>query len=182
MQHSSGIVPALSLFKQHVNQMLQLDPETYATATRKHIELVSTLDDLHDEKKGSIFKALLNRNQNEDALAYVARNLERNVSPTPADIYVLNILSRMVQKQVANYLLLMASPIFGFIFFTATLSWNTLDFGIDNYPIMKYIVISGTIAFQVIFIITTLTVQQRNTLNVFIDLSFIILCFLIIAS
>ena len=56
------------MFKQHVNQMLQLDPDTYATAIQKHIDMVSTLDDHHESKKGSIFKHFCNRNQNEEGV------------------------------------------------------------------------------------------------------------------
>jgi len=164
----TGIVPALSMFKQHVNQMLQIDPDTYALAIQQHIEMVSTLDSLHESKKGSILKNICNRNQNEEALAHSARSINQGGEPSPADIYVLRILSRMVQKQVALYFFIMVSPVVGAIFLGATLSWNTLPF--EPYPIMKHILIVGTIGFQFIFINITLTVQQRNTLNFFIDL------------
>lgn len=75
----------------------------------------------------------------------------------------------MVQKQVAYYLLIMASPVIGAFVLGVTLSWNSLPF--VPYPIMKYILGVGTLVFQLIFIYLTLTIQERNTLNVFIDLS-----------
>jgi len=154
-----------------VNQMLQLDPDTYATAIQQHIDMVSTLDDLHESKKGSILQ-FCSKNKKEEALAHAARNIERrNVEPSPADIYVLRVLSRMVQKQMAAYLLPhMISPIFGAVFFGATLSWNSLPF--EPNIVMVYILFTGTILFQIIFILVALILQERNTLNVFIDLCF----------
>ena len=57
----TGIVPVLSLFKQHVNNMLQLQPDVYLKQLQERERKILSMDLALERRKGSILSLLLSK-------------------------------------------------------------------------------------------------------------------------
>ena len=59
MIHVEGIVPCISLLKQHVRTMLMMDPENYLISTSEHMKRSIEIMLAQENKSGSLTRHLI---------------------------------------------------------------------------------------------------------------------------
>ncbi len=157
----TGFVPCMSALQEHTNQCLALDPTKYEKGLKNTKTLMGKM-----ENKLSSVRNLSMVSVNDSELAAITR-----ISQI---IYNAN----KARMKLILHVMFMFAPAFGLLMLGFTLSWNTVSFGsIHKYIGMKMFLVVGTIAFQVVFLLTVIRSLKSSTRNAFafLDLVFVIL-------
>mmetsp|Transcript_30987 Transcript_30987/g.74540 ORF Transcript_30987/g.74540 Transcript_30987/m.74540 type:complete len:837 (-) Transcript_30987:1632-4142(-) len=180
----TGIVPVLSLFKQHVQKMLSLDPHTYLNEL-EHREVRLNRVELEIEKrKGSIAKKIgaTCRSKREFVIskqdqleASIREDLIRhdglfNLSDIRTNMAGLRKKADQATRSLYGIVLLCLAPVFGVVVLGLTISWNTTE--VDLPPSIFYALRILTILFQAVFAFASLCVWDSTTISNYVDLVF----------
>ncbi|CAJ1963165.1 unnamed protein product [Cylindrotheca closterium] len=180
----TGIVPVLSLFKQHVRKMLSLDPIRYLQELEHREIRLNRVQLEMDKRKGCIAKkvyAICRSNQqvvigNQDKLeASIRKDLIRhdelfNLSDIRTNMAGLRKKADQSTRSLYGIVLLCLAPVFGVVVLGLTISWNTTE--VDLAPGMFVALEVITVLFQAIFGFASLCVWDSTSISNYIDLVF----------
>jgi predicted ferric reductase len=189
----TGIVPILSIFKQHVRQLMRLQPEAHFQSLHDHRRKMMEVEIAEESRKGSIAKQLVgschNSKDNKHG-KYV--HLEHETRNESVRMSIRNTITRRQElkldessselrentrdmKQAAfnatrsiyGVVLLAGLPVIGIALLSLTLSWNTID--IELYDGMVETLQALTVFFQFCFAVVALFVWDGNQFFGYVD-------------
>ena len=184
----TGIVPVLSLFKQHVRKMLALEPKAYLKELERREDRIHRVQLEMEKRKGSIatkLGATCRRSKadsdvpNHDRLAgNIRENLVRhdsldNLSDIRENMEELKQHAYQATRSLYGVVLLCFAPVVGVIVLGLTISWNTTE--VELTPKMFWCLECITVFFQAIFCFVSLCIWNSNSMSNYIDLVFCIL-------
>ncbi|CAB9516820.1 oxidase homolog protein [Seminavis robusta] len=174
----TGIVPILSLFKQHVRQLLKLDPATYLRVLEEQQDKMIQVQRALQPRKGSLASKLSHpcsqRHQQEKAslsdsirdvfakhselrrwgeLRRNMKDIRKKTSEATRSIYCTVILSIM--------------PVFGVSLLGLTISWNTVNFDLRFGMIETLEAL--TALFQLLFALVAIFIWDSNHIFAYVD-------------
>jgi len=193
----TGIVPVLSMLKQHVHQLLRLDTTKYLTEqelrdrkiryvseTRGYSEkpIVSlscskkSSSDLEARNKSKQKRMMMGDLKGSDhcsrrdsSLVVSIRDLQNIVTEKERKMSLKDIHkeSRKARLPIFGSVAALFIPVLGAAIIGLTISWNTIL--IDLYPFMEDTLKIATIIFQSIFALVTFFVHDRTEFLTYID-------------
>jgi len=180
----TGIVPILSLFKQHVRKMLSLDPNTYLKELEQREERLNVVQLEMEKRKGSIATKLggtcrskqdLDVSKKGQLEASIRENLIRhdglfNLSDIRSNMAELRKKADKATRSLYGIVLLCLAPVFGVVVLGLTISWNTTE--VDLAPGIFYALEILTVLFQAVFAVASLCVWDSITILNYVDLVF----------
>ena len=178
----TGIVPVLSMFKQHVGNVIRLSPTEYFKTTATNNKLEMDYQVARDGQKGSFarrFTAFWRRKTDpgvegitkSDMMQRSIRssmgNLQTSVSPDRFDSRNLRREASRATQSLYGVLVLVFFVTLGAAIFCLTISWNTIP--IEIYDGMRESLKVLTVIFQICFAIPVLFIWDGNNFFSFID-------------
>ena len=195
---TAGIVPVLSLFKQHVHQLLRLAPETHCKELEVCQQQRLEVEMAEQKREGSFAYRLLDRIfDSKQSYAPLQRNSQTRsdtvreaIRKSIAKVQEIDSkesgrrqirVSRREMTQAAfratrsiyGIVLLCFLPVFGMSLIALTISWNTINR--DLYDGMCEGLQTATILFQLCFATVSVFVWDANHLLAYTDLAACIL-------
>jgi len=183
-----GIVPILSLFKQHVRQLLYLAPENHFKGLADHHQKILEVEAEEDRRKGSIAKQLvsscktrgeyieLSHQTREDCVKESIRTgitrcddpgLVRGTRAYRLTMKEIKGAAFRATRSIYGVVVLSTLPVIGTALLALTISWNTIP--VDLYSGMVEALKVLTIAFQSCFVFVSLFVWNGNHLFAYVD-------------
>ncbi|CAJ1961984.1 unnamed protein product [Cylindrotheca closterium] len=186
----TGIVPVLSLFKEHVQKMLSLDPKRYLQELERRKIRLNRVQFEMDKRKGSFAqkvvvscrsKQKLVMSKQEQLEASIREDLIRhdglsNLSDIRSNMARLRKKAGQSTRSLYGIVLLCFSPVFGVVVLGLTISWNTTE--VDLAPEMFVALEVMTVLFQTVFGFVSVCVWDCTSIYNYIDLVFCAVAFL----
>jgi predicted ferric reductase len=180
----TGIVPILSLFKQHVRKMLSLDPNVYLDELVQREERLNKVQLEMEKRKGSIATKLGGtcrskqgnfESKHDQLLASIRMRLSRHyglfdLADIRTNMAGLRRRADKATRSLNGTVLLCLAPVFGVVVLGLTISWNTTE--VDLKPGMFYALEVMTVLFQAIFAFASLCVWDSTSISNYVDLVF----------
>jgi len=187
----TGIVPILSIFKQHVRQLMRLEPENHFKALREHQLKMQEVEMVEEARKGSIAKQVLGScfssstfgkhvplqdGTRADSVRTSIRNSiicrqEQDLDLRSSELRQNNRNMKEAAfdatRSIYGVVILAGLPVIGIALLGLTISWNTMD--IELYSGMIEFLQAFTVFFQVCFAIVALFVWDGNELFAYVD-------------
>jgi hypothetical protein len=193
----TGIVPILSLYKQHVRQLLRLDPANHFADLEQHRKKVMAAERAMAPRKGSIAKKVVSsfpkpacssRGMSSDIDAATCAAMGPNQSMSLAFSIKDKILQheRMMRwrdvrgsikamkheafiatRSIYGVVLLTLLPVLGTLLLGLTISWNTIDAELQRG--MVEFLKAFTIIFQLFFALVAMGIWDGNHLFAYTD-------------
>jgi hypothetical protein len=187
---SSGIVPIISLLKQHVRTLLRLDPNKYFKELREYEDKMIQVEEAEQLRKGSVAEKVAfgrcdkkneysNRRISRDMLS---SSIRRSITQREelydwdklrGNMKVMKKAASMATRSIYGVVALTTLPVMGVGLLALTISWNTIP--IDIKPGMVDILKLLTTVFQSFFAGIAIFVWDGNTFLTFIDMVMCIL-------
>jgi len=177
----TGVVPILSVLKQHVYKLQSLQPKAFDNSVMKSREFITEVFEATQGKRNdSILTHLFCKKKNDMTLKDdnmqtldIVGSEEENCSISFAEDEMITNLSKVDLKQrffrlFFKFALVLVIPPFGLLIFGLTLAWTYVSF--DSYGAMVPILTYGTIAFQLSFFILALSVHEMSRILTLVDL------------
>lgn len=174
-----GIVPILSLFKQHVRQLLRLEPESFLRTLEERQKKIIEVECAEDERKGSIAAKACrpcssrpddenneDKNVKDDSeddaeftkQAQLTKSLRSSINrhctlkrwgDLRENMSTMKAAAFAATRSIYGVVLLSALPVLGVTLLGLTISWNTCNFEL-HYGMIESLNIM-TLIFQVLF-------------------------------
>jgi len=148
----TGFVPCMSILCEHIDQCVSLEPTRYKTQLQSQRKTLVNIRDELTKKESSVF-SLLSSGGNEN-----------KASPMSA------------KRKLYWHTLSLFGPLLGLIMVALNISWNSLPFDTDSYVGMDHVLSFGTVAFQLMFFLLSVTKSSTGGCTPLLDLSSLILC------
>jgi hypothetical protein len=188
----TGIVPVLSLFKQHVRQLLLLDPANHFMELERHQQIVLEVESANELRKGSMFKTAVvssrcarhsreegptKRTSKRDSLVAVIRDRmaihddlqEEDRNLVRDNLNVIKCAASHATRSIYGVVLLTIMPVFGIALIALTISWNVIDIELSHGMVAS--LKAFTIVFQTCFALVALFVWDASQFFAIIDLA-----------
>jgi predicted ferric reductase len=190
----TGIVPILSIFKQHVRQVMRLQPEAHFRALDEHQRKMLEVEIAEDSRKGSIAQRIVGscrRHKNvpgkyvhlqeetrNESVRMSIRNsvtrrqeldLEQKSSELRENTKEMKKAAYIATRSIYGVVLLAGLPVIGIALLGLTISWNTM--GIELHSGMIESLQALTVFFQLCFAIVALFVWDGNQFFAYIDVA-----------
>jgi hypothetical protein len=167
----TGFVPCMSALEDHINACLALNPTTYTKAAIKRKKIVKRLSS-EDYRESA---------DDDDTSSSQVSNLlgfgeSQRLSLTDAAKIINN--AAITKRKIFLHTLFMFAPALGVVAFGLTLSFNSYNF--DLYDGMDTVLMSLTIGFQAIFLLSSVLMREKNLYLMILDIFF--LCLSIVAD
>ena len=184
----TGIVPVLSLFKQHVRQLLRLEPESFLRNLEERQKKIIEVECAEDERKGSIVakacRPCCNSNDESDMdnSRSVSKRHRKNESLRTSigrhcdlkrwgdlhdNMKDMRKAAFAATRSIYGVVLLSALPVLGFAIIGLTISWNTCSFELRDGTIESLCALAVT--FQACFAFVAFFIWDGNQFLAFID-------------
>ena len=186
----TGIVPILSLFKQHVRDVLKMDPEKHLKEMHEREEKAFLVEKAVERRKGTIAQKAtvhcrskpeeLPENTKRDILSKALRSSITRHEELFREDQVNGNMRRIklgasaATRSIYGIVLLTGMPVFGLTLIALTISWNTIP--IDVYPGMVTTLKVLTMLFQGLYAVVSLCVWNAESLLSYIDIVLCIIC------
>jgi hypothetical protein len=173
----TGIVPVLSLFKQHVHQLLRLDPGNHFLDLKRHQRKIREIEKSKEPRKASLVQKIraicrarrstqdkdwppssMNKRdsvvqsiRNRIALYDSVREMEGSDRQLVRwSMQAMRSAARRATRSIYRVVVFLAiMPVFGISFIVLTISWNTIDIELDDGMVEALMVL--TAVFQLSF-------------------------------
>jgi hypothetical protein len=190
----TGIVPVLSLFKQHVHQLLRLDPAKHFLDLERHQRKIRQIEKAEEPRKASLAKKVATscrarrRTQDDrpckskrDSVVQSIRNriaIHETVQEMEGcdrqlvrlSMRAMRSAARRATRSIYGVVLLTIMPVLGISLIALTISWNTID--IELYEGMVEALMVLTAVFQLAFAVAACCVWDASQFAAFIDTAF----------
>ena len=183
--HVAGIVPVLSLFKQHVRKLLRLDPCTHFQERRKLKARVAAIERAQESRKGSLLRKILSSTVRREKLGRkhynrtdalkqsIKTSLSRHDEQTHVGERNMTIkeykrAAFQTTRSIYGVALLAIFPVFGISLIGFTISWNTLTIPLPVNGMFEFLQWL-TVIFQVIFLMMAVTIWDANSFFAYTD-------------
>jgi hypothetical protein len=188
----TGIVPALSLFKQHVHQLMRLDPANHFLELERHQRKIRQIEIAEEPRKASLATKVVafyharrsqnndgpNKKNKRDSLVESIRNriaihdMVREMEGADRGLVRLSMqamqsAANRATRSIYGVVLLTSMPVLGVSLIALTISWNTID--IELYDGMVEALMVLTIVFQLCFAVVACCVWDASQFAAFID-------------
>lgn len=190
----TGIVPILSLFKEQVHQLLQLEPGAFFQSQRNHRRKIHAIE-LAEEGRRMTFAQGLSRvfcrkktpylqlqsSQSDKVKASVLKSIARCEKEEDEQSSHRRRFNRFRMKSEAaattrsiyHSVLLSLMPSTGVALIGLMISWNTID--VPMYPSMVFFLKVFSVMFQACFTFVAIFWWDANSFLAFVDLAMILL-------
>ena len=159
------MVPILSALKRHIDILLTLKPCEYMKCIESHHEMVAEVTEAESKSKTSILSYIW---------SITKRDMSTKEEKPPEEIFEDKRITKVsAQYMIYKFTPLLFFPPFGMLVLGLTIAWNNLPF--EPYQIMTSITFYGTVMFQLLFFVFTVSLQDMNSILNYIDLIFIII-------
>jgi predicted ferric reductase len=187
----TGIVPVLSLFKQHVRQLLLLDPANHFMELERNQQIVREVEKANELRKGSVFKSAVvssrcarrsrdegptRRASKRDSLVAVIRDrmaihdaLQEDRNLARNNLNVIKRAASHATRSIYGVVLLTIMPVLGIALIALTISWNVIDIELSHSMVASLKAL--TIVFQIFFALVALFVWDASQFFAIIDLA-----------
>lgn len=191
----TGIVPILSIFKQHVRKLLRLAPERHFETLKEHHYKMQEVEMAEESRKGSIAKQVVGschssakfgkhvrledggtrndmvKTSIRDSISRhkelkTGRKMPRN-QEFKQNTRKMNKAAHDATKSIYGVVLLGCLPVIGVTVLGLTISWNTIN--IELYGGMVEFLQAFTVFFQLCFAAIALFVWDGNQLFAYVD-------------
>ncbi|KAL7560334.1 hypothetical protein ACA910_020257 [Epithemia clementina (nom. ined.)] len=180
----TGIVPILSMFKQHVCSVIRLSPTEYFKASDENNRLQMDYEVARDKQKGSFAgrfatfwkkrmdsypesETLTRMDIMQRSIKSVIVDLQASDASNNIDAKMLKWAASNATRSIYGVLLLAFISILGVTVFGLTISWNTVP--VEIYDGMRTTLKIMTVMFQVCFAVPVLFIWDGNNFFAFID-------------
>jgi predicted ferric reductase len=185
----TGIVPVLSLFKQHVRQLLLLDPANHFMELERHQQIVLEVERARELRKGSLVQTAVaasrgarhskdegpsRRRSKRDSLVAVIRDrmaihdaLQEDRSLVRDNLNVIKCAASHATRSIYGVVLLTVMPVLGIALIALTISWNVIDIELSHGMVAS--LKAFTIVFQTCFALVALFVWDASQFLAMID-------------
>lgn len=188
----TGVVPLLSLFNQHVQQLLSIDPLRYMQKLKHDRQTIRQISRAEAERQGSLATKLHStcRQRKKSADSSNSQSVKTNGSIIRAQIRQhvtahntlesnrdlrsnlerMKMLAFKASRSIYGTVLLSFMPMLGVALIGVTISWNTLhNFDFIITPNMIAAIKVFSVVFQALFAGIAMLVWDANGLFFFID-------------
>ena len=188
----TGIVPVLSLFKQHVRQLLRLAPETHCHGLQEYQRKVFEMELAEEKRKGSFFHHVFGKLINKQSYTALSQNHQlksdsvraaikasieqrQDLSPSQNRRQLRTNRHQMQQaafhatRSIYGVVLLSFLPVFGISLIALSISWNTVN--AELYDGMVESLQALSVIFQFFFAAVSLSVWDANHFSAYTDLA-----------
>lgn len=189
----TGIVPILSMYKEHMHGLLRLDPDKYFADLHNAKETAHRIEKANDRKMGTLAQKLVRAvisclsQQKEKTKAIrkgssLSHAIRQSITKhqgledkaqIKSNIRVLKHSAQKASRSIYGTVLLSFLPVMGMTLFALVISWNTIP--IELYLSMIEVLKFFTIAFQAFFAIASLFFWNAEGIFSFVDLSFVLI-------
>ncbi|KAL3913426.1 MAG: hypothetical protein SGARI_000664 [Bacillariaceae sp.] len=167
----TGVVPILSMYKEHMHSLLRLDPEKYFWELKASEKRAQAIEIAEDRRKGSLMQKLVHAmkrcccsRKTENAqpdmserlslTTSIRQSIVKHSSLESTDQIKTNMrdmkkCARKASQSIYGTVLLSFLPVMGITLFSLMISWNTIP--IDIYDGMFTILKLFTVVFQLFF-------------------------------
>lgn len=186
---NEGVVPVLSLFRQHIGKLMKLNPQSHFDDLALTHGRIRAIEAATSERKGSIFKKLVtlccSRSQSKEqglqtkgdrVRARVASSITKHQllggEEFPRRVHRSNVrdmksAARLATRSIYGTLILALLPALGTTLIGLTVSWNITKANL--FPGMITSLQIGTVVFELCFAGLVLFVIDANTLLALMD-------------
>jgi hypothetical protein len=189
----TGIVPMLSLFKQHVHQLLRLDPANHFLDLERHQRKIRQIEKAEEPRKASLAKKVAAScrarrtpddrpsKSKRDSVVQSIRNriaIHESVQEMEGSdrqlvrlsMQAMRSAARRATRSIYGVVLLTIMPVLGISLIALTISWNTID--VELYGGMVEALMILTAVFQLSFAVVACCVWDASQFAAFIDTAF----------
>ena len=188
----TGIVPMLSLFRQHVSSLLKLDTNKFIIQNKIQMSNINNIYLNKRTAEKSLSSILTNTDvSSRDDVSMPVTNLDDSAFPPSDDEISKESLQRNTMKSVNMFLLqvsLSLVPILGVLTLGMSLSWNTLsehtivlkgeEISVEVLHGLREVLIVCTMLLQCLFLIETILIRPATKMSTLLDWVFIVIGFL----
>jgi hypothetical protein len=190
----TGIVPVLSLFKQHVHQLLRLDPAKHFLDLERHQRKIRQIEKAEEPRKASLAKKVVascrarrstpdnrpSKNKRDSVVQSIRNRIAIHETVQEMEgcdrqlirlsMHAMRSAARRATRSIYGVVLLTTMPVLGISLIALTISWNTID--IELYGGMVEALMVLTAVFQLIFAVVACCVWDASQFAAFIDAAF----------
>jgi hypothetical protein len=180
----TGIVPILSLLKQHVSKLVRLDPVAFNKGVRDQQRSVRRFEQAKARRKGSLASKILtscffDRKTNihrrdelkRDIAASMELHLEMSSRGFSGNKEEMKIAAFQATRSIYGVILLSILPVVGVSAIALTISWNTVPIP-KLYNGMSEILEAITLLFQAFFAMVAFFIWDGSEFLAYIDMVF----------
>jgi ferredoxin-NADP reductase len=190
----AGIVPVLSLYKQHVHQLLRLDPAKHFIDLERHQRKIRQIEKTEEPRKASLAKKVAascrarrstpddrpSKNKRDSVVQSIRNRIAIHETVQEMEgcdrqlvrlsMQAMRSAARRATRSIYGVVLLTIMPVLGISLIALTISWNTID--IELYGGMVEALMVLTAVFQLIFAAVACCVWDASQFAAFIDTAF----------
>ncbi|GFH55317.1 hypothetical protein CTEN210_11793 [Chaetoceros tenuissimus] len=170
----TGFVPCMSALEDHINACLALNPKRYDKAATKRKKLVRYLSHYHE---GFVDDDTSSSPGCNNFLGFGKPQQMNQAQILTAAAEIIN-KAAITKRKIFLHTLFMFAPASGVIAFGLTLSFNSYNF--DLYDGMDTVLMSLTIGFQAVFLLSSVLTREKNLYLMLLDVFF--LCLSVVAD
>ena len=185
----TGIMPMLSLFRQHISSLLKLDTDKHIKESERKVAKINNIYLKTRESEKSLTSKLFGSYNADIDLECDDTKLQSagiNVPTNDVNEDVIASIKEKAMAQVNLYILQVALslvPILGVVTLGLSLSWNTLsehtivvkgeEIPVEPLPGSREVLIVCTILMQLLVLIETIVIRSAARMSTFLDWIFI---------
>jgi hypothetical protein len=174
----------LSLYKQHVRNLLRLEPKKFFNDMRECEKKVRHMELAEEPRKGSLAKKTVagclhgsqdfpTASRHDKLSSSIRRHIARHDELLEGEqlrgnMQEMKKAASRATRSIYGVVLLTSLPVIGISLFALTVSWNTIP--IDVYPGMVDILKIFTMVFQSLFAVIAVFIWDGNNLLAYVDL------------
>jgi ferredoxin-NADP reductase len=190
----TGIVPVLSLFKQHVHQLLRLDTAKHFLDLERHQRKIRQIEKAEEPRKASLAKKVAascrarrstpddrpSKNKRDSVVQSIRNRIAIHESVQEMEgcdrqlvrlsMQAMRSAARRATRSIYGVVLLTIMPVLGISLIALTISWNTID--IELYGGMVEALMVSTALFQLSFAVVACCIWDASQFAAFIDIAF----------
>lgn len=183
----TGVVPILSMYKDHIYNLLRLDPNKFFLEMEESEQKLRRVEHAEDAQKGSLiqqaYRALCRKySSNVNGHETLSKSIHRSIinHDELQNKRHIKIKKKEIQKSarvaalpIYGTLLLSILPVAGITLFSLMVSWSTTPVNIHTKMtvFLKYF----TIAFQSLFSFVSIFVWNAEGIVVYVDFVFVVI-------
>lgn len=172
----TGFVPCMSALEDHINACLALNPTRYVKAATKRKNIARRLSS-EGYRENFIDDDTPSSRSGNDFLGFGKSQQMNQAQILTAAAEIIN-KAAITKRKMFLHTLFMFAPALGVIVFGLTLSFNSYTF--DLYDGMDTVLMSLTIAFQAVFLLSSVLTREKNLYLMLLDVFF--LCLSLVAD
>mmetsp|Transcript_1945 Transcript_1945/g.3221 ORF Transcript_1945/g.3221 Transcript_1945/m.3221 type:complete len:586 (-) Transcript_1945:152-1909(-) len=192
----TGVVPILSMFKEHMHSLFALDPNKYFRELESSERIARQVELAQDAKRGSLARKLLGcicrssnrkkkshdasspRVSRRDSLTtFIRQSIVKHDELKSKEQMKMNMRdlkksARKATRSIYGTVILSFLPVVGITLFAMMISWCTIP--IEVYPGMVEILKMFTVVFQACFAITAIFFWNLDGILSYVDMIFVL--------